>query len=236
MVRRAAPVKYVVPGSTPVVSFGNALVAAVATLGINPSASEFTESDVLLQGTKRRLATLDSLRASDTNSLTDEQVCAVLADCWNYFSSARNPYRRWFDPLDKLMRSALTVSYYDGSACHLDLVQWATSPVWGQLRDSPAKRILLDESRAHLVNQLRYGKIKVILLNGMEVVHQVRGSKLAVLEEMREVLQFGSVSCRLFVGASGCIKFVGWSTNLQSSFGVRTELKQQLAKWISSVL
>jgi FkbM family methyltransferase len=73
MARREPPVDQVVPRSTPVVSFGNALVAEVATLGINPSASELVQKDILLQGTNRRLATLDSLGASNMNSLTLDQ-------------------------------------------------------------------------------------------------------------------------------------------------------------------
>ena len=40
-IRRPIPSDtYVVPGSTPVVAFGNALTATVATLGINPSRAE----------------------------------------------------------------------------------------------------------------------------------------------------------------------------------------------------
>ena len=41
MVGRPAPVPEVVPGSTPVIAFGDPLTATVATLGINPSWREF---------------------------------------------------------------------------------------------------------------------------------------------------------------------------------------------------
>ena len=49
----------------------------------------------------------------------------VLDDCNGYFQ--RNPYRRWFDQFHPVL-TACGASYYDGSACHLDLVQWATDP------------------------------------------------------------------------------------------------------------
>ena len=37
----------------------------------------------------------------------------------------RNPYS-WFNPLEALLNAAAGASYYKRSACHLDLVQWAT--------------------------------------------------------------------------------------------------------------
>ena len=146
MARRAVPrVSEVVPGSTPVLAFGDLCRARVATLGINPSGREFIENGRLLSGPRRRLATLKSLAAESAELLTDEQICTVIGDCAAYFDPGRNPYRTWFDPLDQVLRDGLGVSYYDGSACHLDLVQWATNPVWGRLDDRNAKKLLLEE-------------------------------------------------------------------------------------------
>jgi hypothetical protein len=66
-IRRSAPEgAYVVPGSTPVLAFGDARTARVATLGLNPSRIEFTdEAGVFLQGNRRRLTTHPSLAFSD---------------------------------------------------------------------------------------------------------------------------------------------------------------------------
>ena len=133
MVRRPAPIAEVVPGSTPVVAFGDFRKATVATLGINPSWREFLGADgALLSGTARRLATLPLLNAEDTSQLSACQVKKVVGACEIYFSPERNPYRRWFDPLDELLRAGFAVSYYDGTACHLDLVHWATRPGVGR--------------------------------------------------------------------------------------------------------
>src|SRR5262249_23080197 len=108
MVRRAMPPGVpVVAGSTPVVSFGDPGRAEVATLGINPSKAEFIENGVLLSGSSRRLATLESLGACDVVQLTDEQVLQVALECANYFSPDRNPYRLWFDPIDRLLQDAI---------------------------------------------------------------------------------------------------------------------------------
>jgi hypothetical protein len=127
------PAAEVVCGTTPVLSFGDLRHAEVATLGINPSWREFVEDGRLLAGPHRRLATLESLGAQSTSLLTQQHVLTVVEACASYFH--RNPYRRWFDPLDKILQAALGVSYYGGRACHLDLVQWATDPVWGELDD-----------------------------------------------------------------------------------------------------
>src|SRR5688572_19101921 len=105
MVRRLPPGNApVVVGSTPVIAFGDPQRAEVATLGINPSTSEFTEGGQLLVGQSRRLATVESLGAERLDRLTDEQVAEVVADCASYFR--RRPYRGWFDPLDELLRGS----------------------------------------------------------------------------------------------------------------------------------
>ena len=124
--RRAPAVAGIVGNSTPVVSFGDPLRAEVATLGINPSRREFFSRDgVLLSGPERRLATADSLGAVPGQALTADQARQVVADCNDYFG--RSPYE-WFKPLEALLNQALDVSYHDRTACHLDLIQWATDP------------------------------------------------------------------------------------------------------------
>jgi transposase-like protein len=129
--RSIPPSSMVVPGSTPVVAFGNARRATVATLGLNPSrvefldrhGQEFTES-------QRRLETCRSLGVAQLADAPDDIVERVVAGCDGYFQ--RNPYWRWFLPLEQVLQG-VGVSYTDGSACHLDLIQWATDPVWGKL-------------------------------------------------------------------------------------------------------
>src|SRR5437870_2045672 len=85
MVRRAPPPGApIVAKSTPVVAFGDPAHAEVATLGINPSKSEFVEHGRLLTGVDRRLATLDSVGAERLDRLTDVQVATVVEDCATY--------------------------------------------------------------------------------------------------------------------------------------------------------
>lgn len=235
MVRRKPPGSAdVVPGSTPVVAFGDPARSRAATLGINPSRNEFLDSQGrLLDGSQRRLATLRSLGATRLDELTDAQVAEVVADCAAYFS--RNPYRRWFDPLDQLLRTGLDASYYDGTACHLDLVQWATDPVWGQIDDEQVRKVLTEDGVPHLAEQLAANPgISVVLCNGRRVIDQVRAARLADLRDAGAISS-GAVTCRLYAGsgANGAGLWLAWSANLQSSRGVSSELKRDLADWIS---
>jgi hypothetical protein len=72
----------VIPGSTPVVAFGNARTARVATLGLNPSSIEFADKKgAILKGAKRRLATHESVGLSDlaTAPATPSRKCSKIA-------------------------------------------------------------------------------------------------------------------------------------------------------------
>lgn len=208
-------------------------MATVATLGINPSWREFTDGGQLLDGPSRRLSTLSSLGATSLGSLTDAQVLQVVEDCARYFDSDRNPYRLWFNPLDRVLSASVGASYYVGRACHLDLVQWATNPTWGDLDDQTREQ-LLDEGLVHLRALLNFGTTRLVLLNGRQVLRQVEDIGLVKLSACG-IMPQGKRTCSLYAGERDGVRYVGWSTNLQSSFGVSNEFKDRLAAWVSSV-
>lgn len=230
MVRRLPPATApVVTGSTPVIAFGDPAMAEVATLGINPSKVEFVDSSGPLTGSKRRLANLESLNANDLLSLTDLQVRRVLHESATYFTV--NPYRKWFDPLDRLLSDAVGASYYEGTACHLDLVQWATDPLWSQL-PVEVQQALLDDGVPHLQAQLRHDNVRLVLLNGRTVLNQVQALGLASLVTAGK-LPVGKTTCTLYGGHAEGVRFLGWSTNLQASYGVSKAFKAELARWLA---
>jgi hypothetical protein len=236
MVRRPVPAAQVVPASTRVVAFGDPRQATVATLGINPSWREFLEADgSLLTGAKRRLATLTSLGAEDTVLLKTAEVRRVIDDCVAYFRADRNPYRRWFNPLDEVLRKALGVSYYNSTACHLDLVQWATAPAWRELAN-PVRRALLDESLPHLRSQLNFAKVGTVLLNGRQVIEHVVSAGLVRLQQCGALPINARLSCSLYHGEWSAIKFIGWSSNLQSSRGIDLVFRTRLARWLAATV
>lgn len=78
----------IVPGSQPVVAFGNPHLADVATLSINPSRIEFhTPAGQPLRDADARLL------MSDGGFGHFREVLAAYGACLSYFG--RNPYRRW---------------------------------------------------------------------------------------------------------------------------------------------
>lgn len=204
----------IVAGTTAVVSFGDPVRPAVATLGINPSSGEFLGRDGLLDDDHRRLATLPSLRVSDHAEIDAVLGSIIVSECAGYFD--RRPYR-WFLPLDRILRQGAGVSYFDGSACHLDLVQWATSPLWAGLDDS-VRASLLEEDNPFLVRQLRREHYRLVVVNGRTVIKWTQRAGVAVWRKIGHLL--GPPSADLFVSDGGDgPTFVGWSCNLQSQAG-----------------
>lgn len=228
-IRRPPPAdSHVVPGSTPVVSFGDVRIATIATLGLNPSRVEFLDrSGDELRDPSRRLATHRSLGTADLSNAPLDVIARVREDCSTYFQ--HNPYRQWFDQLEPILNRC-GASYYNGSACHLDLVQWATDPTWGNLQPASLRKRLLTADTPFLIEQLRRESIRLLLVNGRGVVRQLSRTIAFDLEEVESIVGLGYQDTRLFVGTVfERVRVVAWSTNVQSSFGVTAELRFELA-------
>ena len=120
--------------STPVICFGNMFNSKVATLGLNPSNKEFVnDKNVFWSGINLRFQNCFSLSQNDLTRLNSDQTELILQYSLKYFNN-HNPYREWFNCIENNVLSKLDISYYNGTCCHLDLVQWATSKKW---RDVP---------------------------------------------------------------------------------------------------
>lgn len=221
---------FVLAGSTPVVAFGDPSSARIATLGLNPSDAEFIVRGVELDGRERRFETLRSLGVPSLADATDEAVGAVVHRCNEYFFG--NPYRGWFDRLDEILR-ACGASYYDRTACHLDLSQWATSPKWGSIGRA-AQDALIRQDAPFLAQQLEHEGIETLLINGRAAI---TGFSRAFGSRLRDA---GTVSDRtvrtqLSTGQLNHTRVIAWSTNLQSSFGVTRELRAMLAHAVATL-
>lgn len=228
-IRRRVPTDcQIVAGSTPVVAFGRFRTAQVATLGLNPSKNEFLDgTGNELDGADRRLATHASLGIADLSNAPVDVIAKVLSDSESYFQ--RKPYRKWFDQLKPILANC-NASYYDGTACHLDLVQWATDPTWGSL-GSKTQFKLLTSDVSFLNEQLEKENIQLLLLNGASVIDQFLARTDTSLDEVDRITDFGRIKPKLWVGKIlQNIKVVGWSTNIQSSFGVTRELRSEIAR------
>ena len=205
----------VVPGSTPVVAFGDLRTANVATLGWNPSKLEFLDRDGNeLTDAGQRLETLSSLGVSDLSSASPAAIRRVFEGCNEYFQL--RPYRKWFGVLEKIL-NLLGVSYYDRTACHLDLVQWATDPTWRKLQ-RVHRESLIEADLPFLRQQLSQEHVRLLLLNGSGIV-KAFSRRLGC--DLTERIIPGESGWKLFVGRTPQdVNVIGWNKNLQSSFGV----------------
>lgn len=175
-------ISQLVSGSTPVVSFGNPGLAKIITIGINPSSNEFQvsgKSKKLLSPGKKRLVDLETLGIDNPMSLNRDQAIQVINGCYNYFdTNNRNPYMTWFKHLNDNINKHFGINYLDGSAAHLDLVQWATDPVWGGIASDEIKSQLLESDSDFLRYQIGIKKFDIVFMNGREVTEQLVKTKI----------------------------------------------------------
>jgi hypothetical protein len=89
---------------------------------------------------------------------------------------------------------------------------------------------LIAEDSRFLLEQLRREGIGLLLVNGSGVIRAVRRTLNVTLQEESVPITVRSVTTRFVTGQIGVVKVVGWSTNLQSSFGVTNELRAKIAE------
>ena len=221
----------VVNQSTPVLSFGDFQNAEVITLGINPSNREFEDKKgELLKNQLRRLQTLSSLKSSDCSSLSKEQSVKVFEGCVNYFN--RRPYN-WFDKFGPILE-AIGYSFYSSPfAAHVDLVQWATQKKWKDISKGE-QNMLIQEGRSFLKYQLKSENVHTILLNGITVINAFQDWSDVKLEYSSLNIPKGG---KLVTGFyDDRIRIIGWSINIQSSWGVTSEDIYKLALIVKEVI
>jgi hypothetical protein len=237
----------VIPWSCPVPFFGGLLSAVVGTVGINPSQREFVDArGSELEGNDRRLPTLGSLaldrwRHADATHLRD-----IASACSSYFG--RNPYDRWFGVLERILAPAGFTLYGSApTACHLDLVPFATCCRWTAL-SSFERRDLLFTCGDYFARLLELSGVRTLVLNGQSVVGQFQ--LLAGLQlEVRKVTGWslhrsgsgpvvglcysGEVETIGSVTLARPVRVLGFNHNLQSSFGVSGNVVDDIGQWIA---
>jgi|LauGreDrversion4_2_1035121.scaffolds.fasta_scaffold38581_4 hypothetical protein len=226
----------IVAGSTPVVSFGNPATSKVATLGINPSSSEFSygKDQPLLSNKEKRLVDLEVLRISDSRPLTLEESEKVIDGCNSYFDSEL--HYEWFLKLEEIVLKPAGFTYYgrDASACHLDLVQWATDPVWSRIKSPAVRKKLLTDDKEFLRFQLSNYKFDYVYLNGGTVVEQFMALDIAELSVVHHVTRnsMGGTH-KVFKGAANGTTYLGWGINAASNDANKLGLVE-LSQWIKT--
>ena len=237
----------VVKWGCPVPSFGDPSRCRVATLGLNPSNREFMdEAGNELQGLSRRFHTLRSLGLRSWSDADARHLRLILQSCITYFEA--NPYERWFGKLEQILSGA-KVSYYGAAAtaCHLDLIPYATKAKWTQLT-TRQRFSLLAIAGDTLGRLLRDSQVQILILNGSSVVAGFQGMSGSRLDrkQMRtwslprraghDVAGFsykGVVERLSGITLGRKLLVLGFNHNLQSSFGVTTGVLDAVGRWIS---
>lgn len=198
----------ILEGSTPVVSFGDVRSAWVATVGLNPSDAEFQTNGQWLTGHQRHFETLDSLGLDSLEHADDEHILRILDACYGYFQGP-NPYWQWFRPLETVLSQAVGASYADGSAAHLDLVQWATSPTWAGIPSKAARATLVEADREFLRRQLAHEGVRLVLMNGRRVMTEAKC--MGVPLQQHALLNGAAAPVEIMRGHLDGTEYVGWN-------------------------
>jgi hypothetical protein len=231
-IRRAAPAGHcVVEGSLPVVSFGDYRTAEVATLALNPSSLEFLDQQGgYLLGDHRRLASRVSVKGREGEHLSDAEVAQVFEDSNSYFD--RNPLWSWFHWLESLMGAADLGSYLAHSACHLDLVQWATKPAQGKLLGE-VWQSLVREDRDFLTWQLGQTPARTVLVNGASCVAWLEKEQIVSWDppEVREFTNARGRPAHLKVWRARQT-YLGWNKPIAQA--IAAEGRARLDEWVAA--
>lgn len=234
----------------PVPSFGDLCNSRIASVGLNPSNREFVdEQGDELQGPLRRFHTLNSLGLASWSDADARHLRLILESCRSYFFA--NPYDRWFKRLDEVL-SGVDASFYStsSSACHLDLIPYATTRKWTEL--TPHQRSsLLAVAADTLALLLRDSPLQTLVLNGQSVVNQfqeIAGIRLERQEmaswslprnpraDVVGIAYRGVIEALCGIKLPHNILVLGFNHNLQSSFGVTTKVVHAIRGWIAEVV
>lgn len=232
----------------PIPVFGDVEKSSIATLGLNPSNREFmTPGGTELTGSLRRFPSLNSLDIRRWDEINDFQLEEVWKKCTGYF--LENPYDGWFRSLDILISGSLS-SYYSRlfPACHLDLVPYATHIKWANLT-TLQKSTLLEVSGGALGEILKASPITTIILNGRTVVESL--ARISDVKfETKNIPEWhlprsngkfvpgisytGVIRTISGIDLGRSIMVLGFNHNIQSSFGVTTQVRTSIQKWITT--
>ncbi len=212
-------------GAIPDVAEGHFYSALVATVGINPH-GVWKREDFL----PRHHSTLDE------NASNELLLSRVWEEKTRYFERNRHRYFTALEPI--LNQCGVTYGGRYGSnrpelACSLDIVQWATVPVWNKLpaECSPdAQRKLLADGATFFQKLLEENEnIELLLGNGRTVTEQIERT-FKVRFEKWKVDELGT---HLYCGDLLGRQYVGWSAFLSNSpmnRSQRAELARQVGE------
>lgn len=224
-----------VPGTLPVLFFGDLLGAEVATVGLNPSDQEYLSKDgsALLAGSAQRFATLGSLGAASRADLTEEQCAEAIEWMRDYYEPGKPVYGSWFTALGRVVEG-FGASFRERSTAHLDLVQESTSPVWGDL-PAAEKTTLLEQDLPFLEWEIRAFPLRAVICTGKTVSVNVRRQLSVVVEDEGTLARV-----KWWVGHADLdgrrVGFAGWNYPLARPTGLGRDGETSLGELLAERL
>ena len=110
-------------------------------------------------------------------------------------------------------------------------------PVWGKIADWSVRQELLNSDVPFLRAQLLNSGIEYLLLNGSSVMHQLKKAFGLVYAKEDPIHRNNGSTTKICSGVLfEKIRVFGWSTNIQSSFGVSNELKTKIGIRIAEMI
>lgn len=225
-----------VPGSLPVLFFGDPSTSLIATIGINPSKQEYlSPTGRELDGHMRRFETLASLRAASRITLDETQAYVAVRRMRRYFDSNFTVYG-WFSNLSRVVEG-MGMSFRERSATHLDLVQEATDPTWSLLfRSDPVQaRALLRRDLPFLQKQIERSDFRASVCTSAIVCKQV-SQMLGVQFKRNGRVARLNWSVGTVELSRGLIGVAGWNIPLKRPTGLNLEGEYDLGKLLADQL
>jgi hypothetical protein len=231
---RRAPAPATVPGTLPVLFFGDLFQAEVATVGLNPSDQEYlTKAGQMLAGPAQRFATLASLGAADRTSLTDAQCAEAIEWMRDYYDEGKPVYGSWFNALSRVV-DGFGASFRNRTAAHLDLLQESTRPVWSELAASE-RETLLAQDLPFLEWEIRAFPLKAVICTAKTVGVHVRQQLSVQVDEEGTLARI-----KWWVGHAEVdgreVGFAGWNYPLARATGLGAVGERQLGELLAAKL
>lgn len=231
---RRPPSPSTVPGTLPVLFFGDLLGAEVASVGLNPSDQEYlSKGGTMLAGPAQRFATLASVGADERAELTDTQCAEAVEWMRDYYEPGKPVYGSWFNALSRVVEG-FGASFRDRTAAHLDLVQESTSPVWSEL-GAVEREALLRQDLPFLEWEIRAFPLRAVICTGKTVSVHVRRQLGVEIEEAGTMARI-----KWWVGhadiAGRRVGFGGWNYPLARPTGLGREGERALGELLAARL
>lgn len=232
---KIAPSPSSVDSSLPVLFFGDAVKARVATIGLNPSKYEYLDrAGNVLCGSTQRFSSTVSLGVEKRDDITTQLADTALEYMRSYFDPQKPVYSSYFRHLSNFLKG-MQSSYVDRTVAHLDLIQEATDPIWSHLPIQEQLE-LLERDLPFLVWQLaNLPNLEVVICAGATVSRKLR-SRLIVQEtntgKMKR-LQWWSGTMHV---EKRSLKVGGWNYPLDRPTGLGTKGEIELGSLLMEEL